>query len=363
MDTKEAEVLVARCLPHFESAGLPRSEAGDVQRVTTREMASLWGGMGKVYEISISSSVSSGGASTIVAKRIQLPTSCSSLGDQRKKDSYDVEAAFYSRGHAQRLVAADFVAPRPLLVERSRSDGLTICMTRLHGRAHRMDYQHAEAVLSALARLHATYWGKRADEAIDAQPDGGLQPQGTYWYLDTRPDEHAAMPMTGWQGRLRLAARAIDLRLKADPLQTVCHGDAKSANIIFEHGSDGSIIPLFYDFQYCGKAAATKDLAYFLNVAVDDAGSEEKLVNHYHTELSGLLKASGHTVPTMEMLKTSLALSYADLGRFLVEFGFWGHANIKTKIAEVLAQLDQGQALASEEEYIDAMQRVFPVSH
>ncbi len=37
----------------------------------------------------------------------------------------------------------------------------------------------------------------------------------------------------GWEGRLRLAARAIDERLKADPHQTVCHGDPKEENMLF----------------------------------------------------------------------------------------------------------------------------------
>ena len=52
--------------------------------------------------------------------------------------------------------------------------------------------------------------GGRADEAVA----GGLHPQGGYWYLDTRPDELQAMPRHGWEGRLYLAARAIDERLK-----------------------------------------------------------------------------------------------------------------------------------------------------
>jgi hypothetical protein len=80
--------------------------------------------------------------------------------------------------------------------------------------------------------MHAEYWGARADAAVAPTPEGGLQTQGCYWYLDTRPDEHAAMPTRGWEGRLRLAAKAIDLRLKSDPLQTICHGDAKKENML-----------------------------------------------------------------------------------------------------------------------------------
>jgi hypothetical protein len=30
-----------------------------------------------------------------------------------------------------------------------------------------------------------------------------------------------------------MAARAIDLRLKADTLQSICHGDAKGENVMF----------------------------------------------------------------------------------------------------------------------------------
>lgn len=61
------------------------------------------------------------------------------------------------------------------------------------------------------------------------------------------------MGTQGWIGRLKLAARAIDLRLKADPMQSICHGDAKGANVIYAKGGDGILVPLVYDFQYCGK--------------------------------------------------------------------------------------------------------------
>ena len=108
---------------------------------------------------------------SIVAKRVELPAVCSSIGDQRKKDSYDVEASFYSRGHAERLIAAGAVVPFPpvltrtsqslrtvragyayqpracrtyhvpwhhrfpLHVEHRPGEGVTICMTRVDGRS------------------------------------------------------------------------------------------------------------------------------------------------------------------------------------------------------------------------------------
>jgi hypothetical protein len=53
----------------------------------------------------------------IIAKRVKLPTVCASIGDQRKKDSYDVEAAFYSNGHAEKLIAAGAMVPFPLHIE------------------------------------------------------------------------------------------------------------------------------------------------------------------------------------------------------------------------------------------------------
>lgn len=82
-------------------------------------------------------------------------------------------------------------------------------------------------------------------------------------------------------GRLKLAARAIDLRLKEDTMQSVCHGDAKGANIVYGTSDAGEAVPLVYDFQYSGKAAVTKDLAYYFNVEADEA-DEERLLEHYH---------------------------------------------------------------------------------
>ena len=45
------------------------------------------------------------------------------------------------------------------------------------------------------------------------------------------------MPTRGWEGRLRLAAKGLDARLKADAMQTIVHGDAKDANMLFAGGA------------------------------------------------------------------------------------------------------------------------------
>jgi hypothetical protein len=202
-----------------------------------------------------------------------------------------------------------------------------------------------------LAKFHALNWGREKAEKTVAED--GLQRQGGYWYLDTRPDEHSAMPHSGMEGRLRLAARAIDARLKEDTYQTIIHGDAKGANIVFHNGVVG-----FYDFQYCGLASPAKDLAYFLACATDVPEAEGRLLQVYCDELIDLL--GSNSAPTPKHLQDSLALAYCDLGRWMSGWGWWGN-DIQDKIEEVLVRLDGGKALACEDAYCKAIRREFPV--
>ena len=169
MDKQEAVALVKRSLPKFATAGLPPLSVDAIAAVQPKRIASLWAGMGSVWQLNVSTSTAGTPPLSIVAKRVELPAVCTSIGDQRKKDSYDVEAAFYSRGHAERLLAAGALVPYPLHVEHRPGEGVTICMTRVEGRSsHRGD---SEAFVAWLAKLHATYWGSRADEAC-----GGANP-------------------------------------------------------------------------------------------------------------------------------------------------------------------------------------------
>ena len=177
MDSSEVLRLVQRCLPSFQQAGLPPLQVQDIADVKHKVVASLWAGMGAVFEITITSKTGRSPVA-IIAKRVELPAHCSSIGDQRKKDSYAVEAAFYSQGHAQRLIAAAACVPYPLFIDCSRCPCVTICMSRLDGLSSSRG--GSAALVHWLATLHATYWGnERADAAVAT----GLQAQGCGWRL------------------------------------------------------------------------------------------------------------------------------------------------------------------------------------
>ncbi|CAE7176610.1 unnamed protein product [Symbiodinium necroappetens] len=128
-------------------------------------------------------------------------------------------------------------------------------------------------------------------------------------------------------------------------------------------GEGGEVMPLVYDFQYCGKAAVTKDLAYFFNVeAQPSEAEEERLLRLYHSELTKLLGAQGDVPPELAALKTSLELALCDWRRFSeIGLGGWGD-EARHRVQKVLDRLDGGRALPKEEAYIDAMQREYPAS-
>jgi aminoglycoside phosphotransferase (APT) family kinase protein len=325
MDSSFVYGLVLEAAPCFASVGLPSIDPDvPIDLVKFDVLTQCWGGMASIISVSVPSADSLS-LVNFVAKcvRQSRPESdeLTSIGDARKMQSYRAEAAFYQNGHVQVLLQNGCCVPRPLLVhsEHSDADFFVICMTRLTGKAAiSMGRNQSLAALTWLARLHAIFWGK---DRSDAAVSNGLQEQGGYWYLDTRQIELAAMPDDGWQGRLKMAARAVDWRLKNDPMLTIVHGDAKSANMLFDtaDGTDRQgFVCQMMDFQYMGRASAAKDLAYALTCACDIPEEEESLLHHYHSELCGALHCHGSSkVPLFKDLQDSLALAYADLGRWM----------------------------------------------
>lgn len=337
--------------------------AADGEHVRVVELMNLWSGLGSVYLLD----------DEVVYKHIRWPEECS-LTQQRQVDSYRAEAAFYEH-HAAVLSAppSSLGMPTPLLVRHEPDGrGISICMTRLHGPLadSPLPLPHARCAMCWLARLHAAYWGVRSsDERLR-----GLQRVGTYWHLAIRSEEHARMPADGWEGRLRLAARALDARLQADDaLQTVVHGDSKPANMILRAGGggeDGADGVRLLDWQYTGRGCAAKDLANLLTyVTGGDGGVEEAaLLALYHAELSAALRARRLPPPSRAALQQALELAIADQARWLSGRGWKTGVraqptadSYRRRARAVVDALDGGERLPDEAAYEEAVFRAFPL--
>lgn len=362
MDHKEALHLARLCLPIMQASKVNSSANSgaetaiishrDVKQTT---LCRVWAGMGYVYEISLFR-----GKYKFIVKRVTTSTPTHgrkrlSIGDERKAHSYQVEANFYEK-LAPWLIRKDVLIPQPLYVERDdEGSKVIICMTKIDGSSGRgvSNMEENKAALRWLATLHAATWGYKDDAILSA----GLQPVASYWHLDTRPEEHESMSKTGWEGRLRRAARAIDARLKRDKMQCLCHGDAKDANMIWSRQTScGDVSVSFCDFQYCGKGPPTVDLAYFLCVAAADVEENEQyLVEYYYNQLSRkLMSLAVDVFPSLEEFQQSLLIAYCDFTRFMCGWGWWGR-DLSQKVKSVLDKLDGGKDLGSEDAYHKAM--------
>ena len=267
INSKEATRLANACLPKILAEnGEDEKREGVIiseENVSIKNICRLWAGMGYIYQVTITlpSSQKNKTYKFIIKHVIPPPKLSRSFGDERKASSYLIEANFYESIAPILINQYDLSIPTPYHVERNEStDEVTICMSLLVGSPNHYlsDDDNVHAVLCWLATLHAATWGEKVDAYVQQQV---VQPIGSYWHLNTRPSEHDSMSNRGWEGRLKLAARAIDERLKRDAMQCCIHGDAKDGNMLFfrnndtKRGGGGYNMGVsMYDFQYCGKA-------------------------------------------------------------------------------------------------------------
>ena len=251
-----------------------------------KEIQSLWSGYGIIQRAELRT-VDAEGVSTrtpVVIKHIDVSAARmnprgwgSDKSHERKVRSYQIEKTFYEcfsrkcdeRCQVPRLLAAH---------EKENSAGWLIVLTDLDAigfdrRKDEADQYAIKACLAWLANFHATFLGNSAT---------GLWPVGTYWHLDTRPDELAAMPA----GPLKQSAKPIDDRLNSATFQTLVHGDAKIANFCFSEKDRGHVAAV--DFQYVGRGCGMKDVAYFISSCLSAraaAKQQESLLGFYFDQL------------------------------------------------------------------------------
>lgn len=299
--TKEVEGIV------FAATG-----ATAIRRATP--LQSLWSGYGETVRLELEGCV----YPSVILKHVRLPEAGNhprgwntGLSHARKVRSYQVEANWYQL-YANKS-ASGCEVPRCLAVNAEENETL-ILLTDLDAagfnvRKETVDIADVRACLSWLANFHATFLGSSAE---------GLWECGTYWHLDTRPDELAALDDLA----LKEAAPLIDARLRQCSFQTLVHGDAKLANFCFGENVQESGVAAV-DFQYVGRGCGMKDVAYFLGscLSEDECESmESELLDYY---FSVLKKMAEQVQPHVEITHLEAqwrglyAVAWADFHRFL----------------------------------------------
>jgi thiamine kinase-like enzyme len=246
---------------------------------------SLWSGYGEISRFLTEDTT----CRSIVIKHVKLPNNNSdsfnhprgwntALSHKRKITSYQVESAWY-RDFSQRCDDHCRVPQCYGLAE--SDDEFLIILEDLDAngfpfRRGSASNNDMKVCLNWLAHFHATFLTYSPDH-VATSAHNGLWTTGTYWHLDTRPDELKAMD----ESPLKQAANEIDQMLTACPYQTLVHGDAKLANFCFsESGQEVAAV----DFQYVGGGCGMKDVAYFIGSCLDEEGCNrysDSLLDYY----------------------------------------------------------------------------------
>lgn len=320
---------------HFKQVTLQATGAQAL--IESETIQNLWSGYGKIVRCSLQGSE----RSSVVVKHVHWPDQNhhprgwnTSLSHERKVKSYQVETAWYDRW-ASRCNSSCRI-PHCYALE-THGDEVFMVLEDLDaagfaGRRAAVTQRGIEACLSWLAHFHAEFMGE--------QPDG-LWETGTYWHLETRPEELEELNDTA----LKSAAAAMDQKLKNSPFQTFVHGDAKLANFCFS--ADGKRVAAV-DFQYIGGGCGMKDVAYFIGSCLceDECERQEKqLLDFYFGKLRTALSNRKKAIDTDALEADWRALypvAWTDFFRFLQGWspGHWKIHSYSERLArEVLAQL------------------------
>ena len=289
---------------------------------------SLWSGYGRIVRVSLEGAE----VPSVIVKHVQPGNGThprgwnTDLSHQRKLKSYRVETHWYQR---QKGTATAARIPF-CLGAREAGDDVLLVLEDLDaagyaGRRGSVNKTEWRACVRWLAAFHARNLGTSPE---------GLWESGTYWHLETRPDELEELDDLP----LKSAADAIDAKLKAAQFQTLVHGDAKLANFCFNR--DGSEVAAV-DFQYVGGGCGMKDLAYFVGSCFRDeeAGRmEEEILDYYFQNAPTGLEADWRPL---------YRVAWTDFHRFLKGWspGHWKLSGYSERVARVVIESLETEAV------------------
>ena len=285
----------------------------------------LWSGYGKIIRYELEGS----NCDTVVVKHVHFPNkqkslariSSNDLSHKRKLKSYSVEMAWYSRW--SQFCNEACRVPGCLALKQDGDEVLMVLedidSSGFMGRKTSVTWVEVKACLSWLANFHAVFMGEKPD---------GLWKNGTYWHLDTRPEELLALDDV----LLKKSAGAIDLKLKQSPYQTFVHGDAKLANFCFSNsGQEVAAV----DFQYVGGGCGMKDLAYFVASCYGEKECEQlegQILDEYFRFLKQAISKNQKTIDMTALendWRSLYPVAWTDFQRF---YKGWapGHRSINS---------------------------------
>lgn len=270
---------------------------------TGAKIQTLWSGYGEIVRVHLQGSK----RSSAVLKHIVLPQEPrnTTLSHQRKVKSYQVEMTWYKNYSTndkcripECLAAGSFGNEQLIVLEDLDLAGFDL-------RKNSVDVTGMESCLSWLANFHGRFMG--------AEPQG-LWQTGTYWHLETRPEELEAMA----DKELKSAAQKIDGILSGCRFKTIVHGDAKLANFCF---SGRLPVVAAVDFQYVGGGCGMKDVAYFLGSCMQERECERLvpgLLDHYFKELKAAVDGEVNFAELESEWRAMFVYAWTDFYRFLL---------------------------------------------
>ena len=315
-------------------------ERTKADRITNRiEVQSLWSGYGRIQKIALEGT----DFPSIIVKHVQPGRGShprgwnTDLSHQRKLKSYQVETNWYA---SQKNKAGNNLARIPACFgTQKQEDEVLLVLEDLDasgfaGRRGSVNQTEWRACVRWLAAFHAEHLGSAPD---------GLWESGTYWHLETRPDELERLD----DQILKDFASPIERVLKNSPFQTLVHGDAKLANFCFN--SNGSEVAAV-DFQYVGGGCGMKDLAYFVGSCFRDEDAETmevEVLDYYFMQLGFFLDKieSRQTKDEVEEdWRPLYRVAWADFHRFMKGWspGHWKLSDYSERVTrEVIASLGE----------------------
>lgn len=297
--------------PGLASTILSQTGASEIASVST--IQDLWSGYGKILRIHLIG----GARKSLVAKLIRPPNQNdhprgwnSDFAHQRKVKSYEVETEWY-RHWAHRCHGNCRIPEFLGYFSLEHCDLLLLEDLDDAGfpkRRSQLSRSEIAPCLEWLARFHACF--------LSSVPEG-LWKTGTYWHLETRPDEWRAIK----ESSLKQSAAAIDQQLSRARFLTLVHGDAKLANFCFSPNGDQVAM---VDFQYVGGGCGMKDVAYFLGSCLAEEECEKwesALLEIYFDEFQKSVREHHPKIDPEEIVRewTSLfPVAWTDFHRFLM---------------------------------------------